>query len=1105
MSETSRDYIAENELFEDLVSKLSILSKNTEEQDCIDQLKRVFLVLIEELTTIGKMQFSTLFSKVSYAANTYGIQGSDLYLTHVWRRYVEQNSIDDSYDPIQLGLYINTLWVRKASPEVDVLNLDAIQRPKITRTEERVVGYSPFEYFIALQINTEKEAILGYTEQEPHIFKTVLYNQAGRNDTFTKSIKEAEQYMQLPLMLGLHHCQIADDGSLSPESIIIDPDYLLDVTAVSECFASGSTNTMGHLTKKFIPVEPNIHLMLGNVANMMLDELITAPDANFESLRTQIFGLHPLALSQFSDEEAINLLSKSKQHFHNLKKVINEQFYSVEIDRDYVYLEPSFYSSHYGLQGRLDLFHQNTEKEAFDIVELKSGKPFKPNAYGLNHNHYVQTILYELLTRHTLPKRVKSKAYILYSSQEVQALKYAPVLKSQQQDALQVRNTIRSIEYLLAQIDQEGALDIFSFLNPESIPSTWRYVKRDLNLIKSMISQLDEIDYSYFKQFVGLIAREHLIAKTGVSTGENRNGFAALWSESLEQKKESYSSIVYNTIHQIEKRNGRPVITLHINHELNGLSRFRNGDIVVLYPHIESTTTTLVSQVFKCTILNIQQGQIELQLRNQQQNLNFFEEYTYWHLDPDLLDSSFNSMYRSLYSFFTSDKRKQQLVLGRTPPEDGKPYTLRGTYDITDNQKEVIEKALSAEDYYLIWGPPGTGKTSKVLATIANELVTYQNKITLVIAFTNRAVDEISHAILSQDIAQHHILRIGSKHSTHSDFAELLLSARMESIKTRKALNELLSQTKIVIGTASSILGKKGLFEILDFDTIIVDEASQLLEPMLLGILPKAKKWILIGDHQQLPAVVTQSMEASQVQDQQLHDALALSDTRNSLFERLMSLSDRNDWDIYGILTEQGRMHQDIMHFVNTQFYDGQLERILSLEMLTQSVNQYATPTLPQRMHFIQCNSESDFTLKQNVNQAETLITILQEYETLFASFSHQPSIGVITPFRAQIALINQLIERSQLSLTVNVDTVERYQGGARDIIIYSTVVNHPLQLRQIVSLSAKGIDRKLNVAITRARAVFICLGDSNVLNREESYAKLLDYVKTLNKSGSGI
>jgi DNA replication ATP-dependent helicase Dna2 len=115
--------------------------------------------------------------------------------------------------------------------------------------------------------------------------------------------------------------------------------------------------------------------------------------------------------------------------------------------------------------------------------------------------------------------------------------------------------------------------------------------------------------------------------------------------------------------------------------------------------------------------------------------------------------------------------------------------------------------------------------------------------------------------------------------------------------------------------------------------------------------------------------------------------------------------------------------------------------------------------------------------------------------ETVFS----KNSIGVITPYRAQIAQIQEVLHTKEInSKLITIDTVERYQGGARDIIILSLCTNSERQMDSLVSLSEEGVDRKLNVALTRARQQVIILGNPSVLKTNEIYRKLMEVCQSI-------
>ena len=112
-------------------------------------------------------------------------------------------------------------------------------------------------------------------------------------------------------------------------------------------------------------------------------------------------------------------------------------------------------------------------------------------------------------------------------------------------------------------------------------------------------------------------------------------------------------------------------------------------------------------------------------------------------------------------------------------------------------------------------------------------------------------------------------------------------------------------------------------------------------------------------------------------------------------------------------------------------------------------------------------------------------------------------TLGIITPYRSQIALIKKEIEVLGISELnqILIDTVERFQGSERDVIIYSFCVNYPYQLKFLSNLTEEDgilIDRKLNVALTRARKQMLLTGVPTLLERNPLYKSLLKLIESL-------
>jgi DNA replication ATP-dependent helicase Dna2 len=445
-----------------------------------------------------------------------------------------------------------------------------------------------------------------------------------------------------------------------------------------------------------------------------------------------------------------------------------------------------------------------------------------------------------------------------------------------------------------------------------------------------------------------------------------------------------------------------------------------------------------------------------------------------------------------------TDKRKRQLILGIEKPEYYKfEQIIELSDELTALQKNAILKAFFAKDYMLIWGPPGTGKTSMILKHLSKLILNYTNENTLVLAYTNKAVDEICHSLIDGGL-QDHIIRIGSKINSNQNLHSVLLNHQISSFKNRNEVVEFLKTKRIFISTISSFLGKLELLDLKKFDTLIIDEASQVIEPMLCGILTLVRKFILIGDHKQLPAIVQQNHSKSVIENKSLLER-GFKDMRTSLFERLYSqISHKNEYNhAYCILTEQGRMHKKIMDFVNPYFYENKLKTI-KISQISEPISDFTDNTLyrtlcTERVIFINVDSISRSYKKRNEEEAicthRVIASLINIYKLRDQKW-HDETLGVITPFRAQINQIKHLVNDHKITI----DTVERYQGGARDIIVMSTVINNLSQLKSIVSTSLEGIDRKLNVAITRSKNQFILIGNEEILSKSNYYKKLIDY-----------
>jgi DNA replication ATP-dependent helicase Dna2 len=260
---------------------------------------------------------------------------------------------------------------------------------------------------------------------------------------------------------------------------------------------------------------------------------------------------------------------------------------------------------------------------------------------------------------------------------------------------------------------------------------------------------------------------------------------------------------------------------------------------------------------------------------------------------------------------------------------------------------------------------------------------------------------------------------------------------------------------------------------------------------------------------------VLQDKKTASVTDERLLE-IGLSNRSNSIFERLYHRAEKNNWNwAFATLSAQGRMHQDICEFPNKYFYDGNLNLLPeeSNEKWQSEPLNYKIPEsntlltdklLSNRVVFIPSYSDLDSNPKTNLSEAVKVAELVDNFNRIYKSnnlhFGNE-TIGVITPFRAQIAQIRQELAKFENAYDqITIDTVERYQGAARDIIIVSLCLNMEHQLGSLISVSDdEKVDRKLNVALTRARKHLVIIGNESIMKKNKHYSMLLEWISENN------
>jgi len=1052
----------------------------------------------------------TLFNRIAFLSKKYHWPPRLVRWCHTYRRMSRQSAIDTTEE------HAETEYAVAAICSLIEFRYHKPVPPELKAYYEHIKDI-PISFSRPSHKSIRRIIITGYQESEEGIKyegvdettpdKTLHIRDINLPETDRATLRETVELPDiLPLVVQVMEWEEEGDV-LAPKGIVIQPDYLVDITAVSECFEPDGINEIKYLLRKLTPTNPSHYLLIGNVANDFLDQLIRHPDSDFIPLLTRVFKQYPLHWIRYNDGQTRTIVNTLKKHYDTLKHTVKDVLPKENIPPKAALLEPSFYAPQYGIQGRLDLYYMNEKKKAASIVELKSGSTFRPNDYGLNINHYVQTLMYDRLIYSVYPG-IKRMNYILYSKYKDKPLRFAPVISQLQKKAISVRNKIMYYEYWLTQMDQDpGPIDL---LLKESKKDHQGFFGRDVRSLAEVLGQTSKLDRAYYRTFVGLMAREQQVARLGRRGLRTRRGVASLWLSTIQEKINQY-----DILHRLSYVSGdfsedRPVITMRRqSHEEVDLVNFRVGDIAVLYPYDGSQDSVLHHQVFKCTVLSINQDKVDLRLRSAQLLEDYLKEETSWNLEHDTLDSTMNQVIRGMYRFLQAPKEKRELIYGlQMPRRPGftPQLTWNGDgFSLHESQERILDKMVASKDYFLLWGPPGSGKTSVVLKYFVRYLMDSTEERVLLLAYTNRAVDEICSAVESLGSWYRDMyLRLGSRFATDPRHKKNLIHHALNELSSRKELLTFLRSKRVFITTLASLNSNDVLFETFSFDTVIVDEAGQILEAALTPVLTRFRRFILVGDHRQLPAVITQSEKYFETEDALLHQ-IGLYRKDLSLFERLIQHAQKNDWaHAYGMLQYQGRMHNEIVKFVSGAFYDSQLNPLPGIEALFESTiypvkqsleKRISGPLLEERCLYVPTEIDTEsITGKTNLDEAEKIARIVGQLSLLIKAQTPRFNIGIITPYRAQIAQIKEQLGRLTEEMDITVDTVERYQGSARDVVVLSLCTNNHHQIKIIGAPQPDRLNRKLNVALTRARRQVIVLGNRDIMALDPALKSWIKY-----------
>lgn len=1073
-----------------------------------------------ELTTGVTLSFANLFSRLDYICKEKKMTPSDRYAIQTMRRNCNAAMGDRFQADMQEYLYDLRALVRFVSLGFEE-DIPASILPEIPHSNRPYQGtrLSHIPYVRASVTSWNDTQIFAATDSETDPFIIINYAKGG----YDGDLLYLKDLLSENLPLNLLDVRVDEENHYIPNLIVIHPDYLIDISSLAACFREYGHHPLNYFMNKIKPRANTAPILMGNLASQFLDDYINEQPQEPVS--------YPRTIKKFFAASALDFCTCSlPADFHaqaqaqmmNIRSFVHDVLpHNIRnFNKKNTLLEASFICEKLGLQGRVDMM----QKDFQVLIEQKAGKR---DEYHRRHkeDHFIQMMLYQGVLMYNFGQETANMQTFLLYSKYADGLLIEHFAENLFRESIKLRNYIVHNEMRLGDGSIGEIVDSLStdLLNELQIGGKlWNdYQEPQLQTAINTLKRCTPLERAYFNRFFTFVSKEQILSKTGGSNDAS-HGFAGNWHIPLHEKLEAGNILTGLTIQEKQSSGpgkGYDLIELHIPaQDEDFLPNFRTGDMVILYAYKEEPD--MRKQILmKGNILELRPDRMTLVLRNGQQNKDIIggkEEV--FAVEHDFSDTSANNGFRGLYAFLSAQADRKELLLGVRPPAQLEGVKLNGDYG---RFNELILKEKQARDYFLLVGPPGTGKTSCALRFMVEEALSEPDTSILLLSYTNRAVDEICTMLTDSGIADRTpFIRIGNELSCDKRFVPYLLKYSLDDCPKLTDIQQKMARTRIFVGTTTAINNRLNLFTLKHFQLAIIDEASQILEPDLIGILSARHqqhnaidKFVLVGDYKQLPAIAQQSAEEATVTDLLLRN-IGLEDCRNSLFERLYKSSPDT---CRSILHKQGRMHPAIAEFPNqTFYYREQLESVPLPHQLEETPYEAGlTPQdaidqllLERRMVFIPAEAPDHLTCsdKTNPNEARIVATLLGHiYRLTESRFDPNRTVGVIVPYRNQIAMIRKEIARLQLPALqdISIDTVERYQGSQRDIIIYSFTIQNFSQLNFLTANTFQEgnflIDRKLNVALTRARKQLLLTGNPHILGANITFYKLMEYIRLHN------
>ncbi|GAB4342775.1 MAG: AAA domain-containing protein [Flammeovirgaceae bacterium] len=601
----------------------------------------------------------------------------------------------------------------------------------------------------------------------------------------------------------------------------------------------------------------------------------------------------------------------------------------------------------------------------------------------------------------------------------------------------------------------------------------------------------------------------------------------------LERRKQGYTWFPVLITHTELGVGGKWVLSIERKNDLAENHQFSVGSMVALFGQKDAEKKEYLKGVITFLTRNFMKVAFSVE-----ELPDWIEEYKIG-IDVLLDDVTFSEMKSAISKLIDNkDNRLVQLrnvLIGKSAPdmilERDIDIPFEPFSNLNDSQNNAIKKASLSKHIAVILGPPGTGKTTTIIHLI-DYLIKTEKQI-LVTAPSNAAVDLLTQRLSERGIG---VVRIGNPARVGEDLQQLgieyLLSEHEDAKKIKKLrkqaaefkrmawqykrkfgkeeqeqrklliqeakqilkeceqleeylLEKILSNAKVItatlVGTNHPYLRK------FHFNTVIIDEAGQALEPACWIPILKANRVIMAGDHCQLPPTV-KSYEA------------AKAGLMKTLFEKIVELYPLS----VHLLNVQYRMNEEIMEFSNEQFYGKNLKADEQVRYARISQNAdleaYTKPLTyidTAGCGFDEVQTEEGMS-KSNPEEARLLLNVLKEWLDAMTNELDlkKISIGIISPYQAQVACLHTLFSedsRFDKSLDIQIQSIDSFQGQEKEMILISLVRSN--DMGEIGFLKDT---RRMNVALTRAKKKLIVIGNSATISHHNFYASFIAYCEKI-------